>query len=262
MNDIIKHEFSTYITRGASGCRLAVKLNAVTIVVDALRASTTIAAIFSAGAEKMLVVADEIDAREAVNHHPGAMLIGERGGLKLPGFDLGNSPEEISAYGDFNGRTIIFTSSNGAQRLTDCQGASAVAIGSVANLCSISFWAKNEAIRLQRDVVLIAAGKYPDENFISPEDDAACACIAEEISFPIHDDMCREYELMCEDIRVNGLDKIFLSSNHALRLMEIGYGPDVTFCAQKDSYSSIPVVTEDAVIENRKIGVILRNKKL
>ncbi len=259
MNNNNKPEIATYITRGAAGCELAVELNAVTIVVDALRASATIAALFAAGANEMLVVADEMDAREAIKYYPNALLIGERGGVKLPGFDIGNSPEEVTAYGDFTGKTIIFTSSNGAQRLTACHGASAVAIGSVANLCSISNWAQNESIRLQRPVVLISAGKFPDENFISPEDDASCACIAGEISLPIHEEMSREYELMCEDIRINGLDKIFRTSKHALRLMEIGYGSDVTFCAQKDSYSAVPVVTGDAEIAGKIIGVRLIN---
>ncbi len=259
MDNNNKPEIATYITRGAEGCRLAVDLNAVTIVVDALRASATIAAIFSGGADSMLVVADENDAREAANYYHDALLIGERGGIKLPGFDLGNSPEEVTAYGDFTGKVVIFTSSNGAQRLTSCRGAGAIAIGSVANLCSISSWAKDESARLQKSVVLISAGKYPDESFISPEDDASCACIAEEISLPIHADTNDEYELICEDIKINGLDKIFCASKHALRLMEIGYGPDVLFCAQKDSYSSIPVVIGDAVINDRIIGVKLIN---
>jgi len=259
VNNNNKPEIATYIMRGAAGCKLAVELNAVTVVVDALRASATIAALFAAGASEMLVVADEMDAREAVKYYPDALLIGERGGLKLPGFDVGNSPEEVAAYGDFSGKTIIFTSSNGAQRLTACRGASAIAIGSVANLCSISNWAKDESERLQKPVVLISAGKFPDENFISPEDDASCACIAGEISLPIHADMSREYELMCEDIKINGLNQIFRTSKHALRLMEIGYGPDVTFCAQKDSYSSIPMVIGDAEIAGKIIGVKLIN---
>jgi 2-phosphosulfolactate phosphatase len=260
VNNTYKPEIAIYLTRGSAGCKLAVELNAVTIVVDALRASTTIAALFAAGAKEILVVADESDARNAAEKYPDALLIGERGGLKLPGFDIGNSPQEVTAYGDFTGKTIIFTSSNGAQRLTACRGAGTIAIGSVANLCAISTWAQNESMRLQRSVVLISAGKFPDEDFVSPEDDASCACIAGEISLPIHSDMSDEYKLMCEDIKNNGLEQIFNSSKHAHLLYDIGYGPDVAFCSQKDTFSVVPVVAGDAAIDGRIIGVRLVNK--
>ncbi len=76
---------------------------------------------------------------------PGALLIGERGGERLDGFHLGNSPLEIFASPDFAARTAIFTSSNGAQRLTACLHAYRALVGSVSNAADVVEWTRRAA---------------------------------------------------------------------------------------------------------------------
>src|SRR5690242_5515107 len=105
-----------YLMRGSEGCLLAVRQHALAIVVDALRASTTLSVMLDQGAERILVVADVEDAFALAAQTPGALLAGERGGQPLPGFDFGNSPLEILSAPRLDGRTVVFTSSNGAQR--------------------------------------------------------------------------------------------------------------------------------------------------
>src|SRR5215212_1363282 len=85
---------ATYAT-GERGARTAAREGAAVVIVDAFRASTTIAVLVSRGA---LVV--PLASIEEAATYPGAdYRIGERGGAKVQGFDFGNSPTEIGAAG-------------------------------------------------------------------------------------------------------------------------------------------------------------------
>lgn len=181
----MNEQYCTFITRGTAGCQLAVQLQAIAIVVDALRASTTIALLFEHGIERIQVVAQVEDALALSHSMPGAFLVGERGGERLPGFHFGNSPKEILASPRMDGRTAIFTSSNGAQRLTACAGASVVLVSTVSNAGAVVNYVRNLTNHTKKSVVFIAAGQFPDEEFISPEDDASCVYLAAQLGLHI-----------------------------------------------------------------------------
>src|SRR6478736_53350 len=89
----------------------------VAIVVDALRASSTIIAMFEAGDGAVVVAADPDDAFAIVGEERERYLIcGESGGLPPAGFDYGNSPRQIAAL-DLAGRMIVLSTSNGTRAL-------------------------------------------------------------------------------------------------------------------------------------------------
>ncbi len=207
-----------HLARGSEGCGLAVRLAAVAVVVDALRASTTIPALFERGAGRVLVVARVEDARALAETIPGVLLVGERQEERLPGFDLGNSPLEVLAAPRMDGRTVIFTSSNGAQRLTACRGVDRLFVGTVSNAAAVAAYVRPYAESTGRDVVLISAGKYPDEAQISDEDDAACAYLAARLGLPLAAESQAEFTRWDEAIRREGLESIFRAARHAKRL--------------------------------------------
>ncbi|MHB9131370.1 MAG: 2-phosphosulfolactate phosphatase [Armatimonadota bacterium] len=248
-----------HLTRGAAGCRLAVREEAISIVVDALRASTTIAALFDHGVERVLVIAEVEDTLALAAELPGALLVGERGSERLPGFDLGNSPLEVISSPRMEGQTALFTSSNGAQRLAASCGSDRVLAASVANATAVTDWTRRYALESGRPVVFVAAGKYPDESFVSPEDEAASAYLASRLGLPIAEDSVADYSYWERALVLNGLTDIFRGSRHAQRLMEIGYSEDVFFCARPDLFTSIPVVTDTVFLGERQVGVELRN---
>ena len=64
------------------------------VVVDVLRAFTTAAYAFAAGAAEIWLVADVDEALAFKRSHPGALAMGENGGRRVPGFELSNSPFE------------------------------------------------------------------------------------------------------------------------------------------------------------------------
>ena len=94
-----------------AGCTYAVEHGCVAIVVDALRASATAAMLLETGATELIVVAEVEDAIAAKQSYPDALIFGERGGLPPPGFDGGNSPQDVACAA---GRRVIFTTTTGA----------------------------------------------------------------------------------------------------------------------------------------------------
>jgi 2-phosphosulfolactate phosphatase len=105
----------------------------IAVVIDVLRASTTMITALAHGAARVVPVADVDEARRlAAACGPAALLGGERGGVRIPGFDLGNSPLEYSAA-RVAGRTIVITTTNGTAALAAARGAREILIGAIVN---------------------------------------------------------------------------------------------------------------------------------
>jgi len=254
----MKDDAQIYLSRGQRGCALAGEVSAIAIVVDALRASATIAALLDHGVASIQVIATVEDARALARQSPDALLVGERGGERLPGFHLGNSPLEVLASSRLEGRTTIFTSSNGAQRLTACHGAACILVGAAGNARCVAAWARRHADRTGCPVNLIAAGQFPDETFISPEDEATCAYLAARIGLPLHPDSRAPFAHWQGEMIRDGLEATYRNSAHARRLMEIGYAEDVLFCARADTLAALPIVTGPVALAGRLVGVEVR----
>jgi 2-phosphosulfolactate phosphatase len=103
---------------GAEGRRKFLKEPiGIPIIVDVLRASSTIVAALWAGASEVIPVEDAEEAL-AIGKRMNAVLVGERNGVRLDGFDYNNSPSEMLAAG-IEGRSIVMTTSNGVKVMVD-----------------------------------------------------------------------------------------------------------------------------------------------
>src|SRR5262245_39532454 len=99
------------------------------VVIDVLRATTTIVQALATGAKEIVPLQEVDEARRlAEKLGEGAILGGERGGVLIPGFDLGNSPAEYTAA-KVAGKTVVFTTTNGTRALQRCKMAERVLIG-------------------------------------------------------------------------------------------------------------------------------------
>src|SRR3954451_16770266 len=96
----------------------------VCVVIDVLRATTTIAHALVAGARQIVPCLEVDDARmESSRYEPGTVVLGGgRGGLPIAGFDLGNSPGDCQPA-NVGGRTLVFTTTNGTKAMRHCQQA-------------------------------------------------------------------------------------------------------------------------------------------
>ncbi len=123
---------------------------ATVVVIDVLRATTTIATALAAGAKEVMPCFEVEEAKEiAAKLPPGTVVLGgERGGERIPGFDLGNSPLEYTAD-RVAGKTLVFTTTNGTRALQQCRLAKRVWLGALVNLSAISRQiARDETIHL------------------------------------------------------------------------------------------------------------------
>lgn len=112
------------------------------VVIDVLRASTTVCHALHAGADRVVPCGTVEDARrvaaELRDAGEPALLAGERGCVKVDGFDLGNSPTDYTADALTDerggGRPVVLTTTNGTAALLRCLAADEIVVGCFANL--------------------------------------------------------------------------------------------------------------------------------
>jgi 2-phosphosulfolactate phosphatase len=133
----------------------------IAVVIDVLRASTTIITALAHGAAGVRPV-PTTDAAWALaaNRGPGSDLLlgGERGGLRIDRFDLGNSPLEYSRARVAD-RRIVITTTNGTAAIDACGEALEVLIGAIVNRSAVALQARMLAVRHGvTDIHLVCAG--------------------------------------------------------------------------------------------------------
>ena len=99
------------------------------VVIDVFRAFTTAAYVMNNGAEKIIPVGTVEEAFEMKRTNHGVVLMGERDGKQVSGFDFGNSPHEVRNV-DFTGLTVVQTTSAGTRGLVAASGADTILPGS------------------------------------------------------------------------------------------------------------------------------------
>lgn len=104
----------------------------IVVIIDVFRAFSTACYCFMQGAERLLPAGAVEEALALKARHPEALLVGERHGRKLEGFDFGNSPSEMLAA-DIRGRTLIHSTHAGTQGLVNAERAEEVLTGSLVN---------------------------------------------------------------------------------------------------------------------------------
>lgn len=144
------------------------------VVIDVLRATTTIAFALHAGAREVIPCLEIDDARNrAAKLPPGtAVLGGERLGVRIEGFDLGNSPTEYTAERVIN-KTVVFTTTNGTRAMERCRLARRVLLGSLVNRRAVA-----KALAGETEVDIVCAGTRGE---VGLDDALTAGAIAEEV---------------------------------------------------------------------------------
>ncbi|WP_038057043.1 2-phosphosulfolactate phosphatase [Thermodesulfobacterium hydrogeniphilum] len=229
-----------YIISGQKGCEKVNELNGIAIIVDALRASATLAVLLEKGIKEIFVVSEVNEAWQLKKKIPEALLIGERNNFKIEGFDFSNSPSEIWKIENLKNKKAIFTSTSGARRIVSCKKATKILIGTTINASAIARIVKNYVSKYQKPVVIIPAGVYGKENFLSEEDLIGAWEIAKRLELPL-----KEYpEILISGFFKKSVEEIFLTSKHGLELIKAGLEKDVRFCSKIDITKKVPEVIE------------------
>ncbi len=218
------------------------------VVIDVLRACSTIQTALENGSNGIIPLAEKDDAGRYTRFldASGVLLCGEKKGKKVEGYQLGNSPLEYDRQ-TIENKTILFKTTNGTRAITRSSNAREILIGSFLNLTAVIDALKEFG---RSDVLLICSGW---NSRLSIEDMlCAGAIIYRLFDAKLPDDATDGvkvsfglYEKFGNDAR--GLIE---SSNHAVRLREIGFGEDVVYCSEIDLFSSVPRM-KDGVISIR-----------
>jgi 2-phosphosulfolactate phosphatase len=135
------------------------------IVVDVLRATSTMVQALESGYRRVFCCAEVDEAQALRDELSAGVLAGERLGAPIPGFDLGNSPREML---EPRGETLILTTTNGTKAVVAAASrCDTVLIGSLLNLNAVAAAARAR----DEDVAIVCAGL---DGGTAP-DDAYCA---------------------------------------------------------------------------------------
>lgn len=223
-------------------------------VVDVLRATSSIATAFSSGCCKVIPAFDKVQALSILKKHPGALVSGESHGLKIDGFDLGNSPAEYSP-GNVGGRTVVMTTSNGTKAVLGAAkaGASPVFLCSFLNLKAVARayldakWAGGSGLAGMTVVCSGSHGEFSLEDFACAGAlvEAVVESAAPGLRFDL-DDQARQALKRFQTYR-GDIAAVFDDSPHGQYLRTIGFAADLAYCANESSLDVVPFFENGAV---------------
>jgi 2-phosphosulfolactate phosphatase len=209
------------------------------VVLDILRATTSIVQALSAGARAIYPVASIEDALRLANTfgRDEVLLCGERKCVRIEGFDLGNSPLEFTPE-KVSGKTLVMSTTNGTAAMSLTGSASRVLIGALLNLSTVV----EELVRTEAEPVLICAGV--DRRF-ALEDVTAAGLMASRLmearpgDWELNDGALAAVSLA----REFGVSSRFFGLTAGGRnIANAGLSDDLDFCAQLDVHDILPVL--------------------
>jgi 2-phosphosulfolactate phosphatase len=219
--------------------------NAVVVIIDVFRATSTIAAALHNGATCVIPV-DEVAKAIEISKQIDGIAAGERDGKLAEGLQHGNSPLEYSK--DFiKGKTLVLTTTNGTKLLQMAldNKANTIITGSFPNLSAVCAFLINE----NKNVVLGCAGWKDRFNL---EDTLFAGAVIAKIAanFTIHCDSSLTAELLYNQHKDNLID-FAPTLTHYHRLVErFGLIEDIKFCLTPDGANVLPLYEDGKLIAN------------
>jgi len=210
------------------------------VVIDVLRATTTLIAGLQAGAHRIVPVAEPEMALRLKNEYlpEPVVLSGERNGLTIPGFDLGNSPWDFTAE-KVGERNIIMCTTNGTKAINFASSAAHVVTGSFWNLSAVV----SHLQACETRIVLVCSGQMGQ---FCMEDMACAGAIVDGLvskgnnSWELKDS-AQAAQLIYQK-HAHDLSGLLKSCDHGRYLASLGMGSDLDYCAQVDVSDRVPVL--------------------
>ncbi len=212
------------------------------LVVDVLRATTTVVAACAAGCAGVIPVATPEEARDAAARRPELLLAGERNGEAIEDFDLGNSPLECTPA-RVGGRTLVLTTTNGTAAMLKAREAAAVAVAALTNVSAAAAW----AARRGGDVTVLCAGEKGGFSL----EDAVCAGLLVERLCQAGQGVEPSGEARAAQAlgRLYGsrLDRLRADSTWARTLAAKARAADLDACLVVDAANMVPVLVDGVI---------------
>jgi 2-phosphosulfolactate phosphatase len=204
------------------------------VVIDVLRATSTIVMALEAGASEIVPVEEADDARR---WRGKALLAGEIDASRIADFDLGNSPLEFSAE-RVAGKRVVLRTRNGTRALLRARAHGPVVCASFLNLSAVV-----DRLRQSSRILLICSGT--DDRF-SADDLAVAGALVAGLDAEQVDDLGAVARRWYES-QADNLPGLLASTFHGRGLIAKGLAEDVAFCARRDVSSRVPIYDGDAI---------------
>jgi 2-phosphosulfolactate phosphatase len=223
------------------------------IVVDVLRATSTIATVLASGGEAVQVFSD-LEQLIAVSEKwpPEKRLrAGERGGAKVAGFELGNSPLDCTRE-VVEGRRLFISTTNGTRALQRIEHSPSVLAAALINRAAVVQYLLDK----QPETVWIVGSGW--EGSFSLEDTVCAGAIAHSL---VEKSQFSQDELAGNDEVIsaialyshwqNDLLGLFHQASHGKRLLRLESHEDLKYCAQTDILDVLPIQQELGVLKSQ-----------
>lgn len=214
------------------------------VVIDVLRASSTIVTALMNGADAVIPVADMGEASKiAMNvDSENYLLCGEKDGVMIDGYDLGNSPFEYTKEVVAN-KKLIFNTTNGTKAIKKTFGSSDVCVAAFLNVSAVVEFLKNQ----DTDIVLVCAGW---KGRLAFEDILLAGNIIYMLSNGKLPDKARDgvrVAFTLFETYKDNIASIIHQSNHAERLKALIGSDDIEYCCQTDITDVLPYLNEGMI---------------
>ena len=207
------------------------------VVIDILRASTTIITALNNGAKEIIPVSSiEFAMKISGDSFKGHTLLGgERNTQKIEGFALGNSPLEYKNE-NVNGKSIVFFTTNGSKAIVKAKYAANLFIMAFLNSNAVA----DKLLDIDEDIEILCSGNNGKFSY----EDSACAglliSIIMEKNKDIELDDSSKISKMIFEKHKNRLNKFLSETEHGKKLIDAGFEEDITFAAQQNITGIVP----------------------
>jgi len=226
-------------------CSPEILRGGTTVVIDVLRASSTIVTALQHGATAVSPCGSPEEAQSICEQfEPGHVVLGgERGGVRIEGFDLGNSPSEYSAS-VIAGRLLAFTTTNGTRALLRSLSSRSILIGCFLNLAAIVSHLRGVA----GDVHLVCAGT---DGAVTGEDVLFAGAVSAELGYGRSSEWLpndstelavRLYQSVaaCDADVLTAIHRFLRETRGGRNLVALGFDADIWLCSQLSVTAVIP----------------------
>ena len=218
------------------------------VVIDALRATSTMIVAFENGCAGFIPVStvDEAKQLAAFKKDPHLLLGGERRAMPIEGFHLGNSPRDYRPE-KVRGKVVVMTTTNGTRALLAARKGEEVFIGSFLNISALT----RRLEEVSRDVIIACAG---EKDLFCLEDTVCGGGIIDGLEkggVPILTDDAAMAAKVLYEYYENDIYGMLSGCAWGQYLESVGLGKDVRICAQVDSSRLVPVYREGKICLDR-----------
>lgn len=200
------------------------------VIIDVFRAFTVEPYLISNEVKKLIPVGDIQRAYDYKINNKNCILIGERNGIKQPGFDYGNSPSQIEKV-NFSGKTVIHTTSCGTKGIINAENAEEILTGSLVNADAISEYIIRKNVEEVSLVSLARLGESP------AEEDELCARYIKSL---LENNPLRNLNEEIEKLKLTSGSKFFSES-----MQDVFPKKDFYLCTEVNKFNFVLKVNSD-----------------